>query len=179
MSICICSYAVGIFTVVPSVSELMLTYWNVLSKGNIFLTIFTAIHCVVGNDRVEWMWTPWSYLSWSVKCLDVLHCMICCFVVLNSYIIELSIWLFVWNVKYRACNSTIWLVGPYTFSIGDTSGLSQYVRGGIATQVKMPETLQFVSLQYYACILWWFPLLVSRYQFSVVLIVSYGFCLLP
>lgn len=38
-------------------------------------------------------------------------------------------------------------LGPYTFSIGDTSGLSSYIRGGIATQVKMPETLQFKSLQ--------------------------------
>lgn len=38
------------------------------------------------------------------------------------------------------------VAGPYTFSIGDTSGLSPYIRGGIATQVKMPETLQFVRL---------------------------------
>jgi ubiquitin-activating enzyme E1 len=38
------------------------------------------------------------------------------------------------------------VLGPYTFSIGDTSGLSQYVRGGIATQVKQPKILNFKSL---------------------------------
>jgi len=36
--------------------------------------------------------------------------------------------------------------GPYTFSIGDTSGLSSYESGGIFTQVKMPKIIEFVSL---------------------------------
>ena len=40
------------------------------------------------------------------------------------------------------------VLGPFTFSIGDTSGLSEYVRGGIATQVKMPKTVAFVSMIY-------------------------------
>jgi ubiquitin-activating enzyme E1 len=35
--------------------------------------------------------------------------------------------------------------GPYTFSIGDTSGLGNYKTGGIFTQVKMPKILDFVS----------------------------------
>lgn len=39
------------------------------------------------------------------------------------------------------------VLGPYTFSVGDTSGLSQYIRGGIATQVKMPVTVSFVSVR--------------------------------
>jgi len=39
------------------------------------------------------------------------------------------------------------VLGPYTFSIGDTSSLSPYVRGGIAQQVKMPKTIQFKSLK--------------------------------
>jgi len=39
------------------------------------------------------------------------------------------------------------VLGPYTFSIGDTSGYHDYVRGGRATQVKMPKTLKFKSLQ--------------------------------
>lgn len=39
----------------------------------------------------------------------------------------------------------IWLQGPYTFSIGDTTDLSDYVRGGIVTQVKMPKSVNFVS----------------------------------
>lgn len=34
--------------------------------------------------------------------------------------------------------------GPYTFSIGDTSSLSDYISGGIFTQVKMPQILEFV-----------------------------------
>ena len=33
--------------------------------------------------------------------------------------------------------------GPYTFSIGDVSGLGQYARGGLFTQVKMPKFIDF------------------------------------
>ncbi|XP_046550808.1 ubiquitin-like modifier-activating enzyme 1 isoform X2 [Haliotis rubra] len=39
------------------------------------------------------------------------------------------------------------VLGPYTFSIGDTSGLSDYVRGGVVTKVKMPKTLNFKSIK--------------------------------
>lgn len=39
------------------------------------------------------------------------------------------------------------VLGPYTFSIGDTSGFSKYERGGIAIQVKMPKDLHFKSLK--------------------------------
>ena len=35
--------------------------------------------------------------------------------------------------------------GPYTFSIGDTSAYSDYIRGGIVTKVKMPKSVKFVS----------------------------------
>lgn len=37
--------------------------------------------------------------------------------------------------------------GPYTFSIGDTSGLSDYKAGGIFTQVKMPKILDYKPLR--------------------------------
>ncbi|KAN0062349.1 E1 ubiquitin-activating protein [Thecaphora frezii] len=37
--------------------------------------------------------------------------------------------------------------GPYTFTIGDTSGLGEYKRGGIFTQVKMPKKIAFKSLR--------------------------------
>ncbi|KAJ3990279.1 ubiquitin activating enzyme [Lentinula detonsa] len=37
--------------------------------------------------------------------------------------------------------------GPYTFTIGDTAGLGDYIRGGIFTQVKMPKILEFKSLR--------------------------------
>ncbi|KAL2356778.1 ubiquitin-activating enzyme E1 1 [Cryomyces antarcticus] len=36
--------------------------------------------------------------------------------------------------------------GPYTFSIGDVSGLGQYKRGGLYTQVKMPKFIDFEPL---------------------------------
>lgn len=36
------------------------------------------------------------------------------------------------------------VLGPYTFSIGDTSNLSDYVSGGLFHQVKQPKTLKFV-----------------------------------
>ena len=38
------------------------------------------------------------------------------------------------------------VLGPFTFSIGDTSNLSPYERGGYASQVKVPKTVNFVSL---------------------------------
>ena len=36
--------------------------------------------------------------------------------------------------------------GPYTFSIGDVSGLGVYKRGGLYTQVKMPKFINFQPL---------------------------------
>lgn len=38
------------------------------------------------------------------------------------------------------------VLGPYTFSIGDTSNFSEYIRGGIVKQVKMPKKISFQSL---------------------------------
>ncbi|KAH8300140.1 hypothetical protein KR044_010469, partial [Drosophila immigrans] len=38
------------------------------------------------------------------------------------------------------------VLGPYTFSIGDTSKFDAYKSGGVATQVKMPKTISFKSL---------------------------------
>lgn len=42
------------------------------------------------------------------------------------------------------------VLGPYTFNIGDISGLSPYERGGIVSQVKMPEIIKCVSNSYLA-----------------------------
>lgn len=39
------------------------------------------------------------------------------------------------------------VLGPYTFSIGDTSKFGDYITGGIVTQVKMPKTISFKSLE--------------------------------
>ncbi|RIA93556.1 ubiquitin-activating emzyme E1 [Glomus cerebriforme] len=39
------------------------------------------------------------------------------------------------------------VLGPYTFSIGDTSDYGDYISGGIFTQVKQPKTVQFKSLR--------------------------------
>lgn len=38
------------------------------------------------------------------------------------------------------------VLGPYTFTCGDTSTLSAYTRGGICTQVKMPKVISFEPL---------------------------------
>ena len=38
------------------------------------------------------------------------------------------------------------VLGPYTFSIGDTTGFSQYERGGVVTQVKQPKVVTFKPL---------------------------------
>ncbi|PWA28681.1 hypothetical protein CCH79_00014815 [Gambusia affinis] len=38
------------------------------------------------------------------------------------------------------------VLGPYTFSICDTTGFSDYVRGGIVSQVKTPKKISFKSI---------------------------------
>lgn len=38
------------------------------------------------------------------------------------------------------------VLGPYTFSIGDTTNFSKYIRGGLVTQVKMPKKISFKPL---------------------------------
>ncbi|XP_044943258.1 LOW QUALITY PROTEIN: ubiquitin-like modifier-activating enzyme 1 [Mustela putorius furo] len=40
----------------------------------------------------------------------------------------------------------ITVLGPYTFSICDTSSFSEYTRGGIVSQVKVPKKISFKSL---------------------------------
>ncbi|XP_037956761.1 ubiquitin-like modifier-activating enzyme 1 isoform X2 [Teleopsis dalmanni] len=39
------------------------------------------------------------------------------------------------------------ILGPYTFSIGDTSHFGEYISGGIVTQVKMPKIINFKPLE--------------------------------
>ena len=39
------------------------------------------------------------------------------------------------------------VLGPYTFSIGDTSKYSKYIQGGLVSQVKMPKILNFKSFK--------------------------------
>lgn len=47
-------------------------------------------------------------------------------------------------VGLNACEPRkITVKGPYTFSIGDVSGLGQYTRGGMYQQVKMPKIINF------------------------------------
>ncbi|XP_005093732.1 ubiquitin-like modifier-activating enzyme 1 isoform X2 [Aplysia californica] len=49
--------------------------------------------------------------------------------------------------ELNGCNPIkIKVLGPYTFSIGDTSKFSAYERGGTVTQVKMPQTFNFKSI---------------------------------
>ena len=44
--------------------------------------------------------------------------------------------------------------GPYTFTMGDTSELSDYVRGGIVSQVKVPQKFNYVSYQLFIVLAW-------------------------
>merc|ERR1719295_1834009 len=39
------------------------------------------------------------------------------------------------------------VMGPYTFSIGDTRAFSDYASGGVATQVKKPKSVNFKSFE--------------------------------
>lgn len=39
------------------------------------------------------------------------------------------------------------VLGPYTFSISDTTNYADYVRGGVVLQVKMPKVVSFKSLE--------------------------------
>ncbi|XP_048741886.2 ubiquitin-like modifier-activating enzyme 1 isoform X2 [Ostrea edulis] len=39
------------------------------------------------------------------------------------------------------------VLGPYTFSIGDTTNFTNYERGGVVSQVKMPKNVQFKSIK--------------------------------
>jgi len=39
------------------------------------------------------------------------------------------------------------VLGPYTFSIGDTSGFGKYIRGGYVHQVKKPKVIDFKSIK--------------------------------
>ena len=51
-------------------------------------------------------------------------------------------------VELNGCEpKKIKVLGPYTFSIGDTTKYGEYQQGGIVTQVKMPKNLRFAPLQ--------------------------------
>uniref|UniRef100_A0A646QDP3 E1 ubiquitin-activating enzyme n=1 Tax=Hemiscolopendra marginata TaxID=943146 RepID=A0A646QDP3_9MYRI len=51
-------------------------------------------------------------------------------------------------VELNGCEPRkIKILGPYTFSIGDTTNLSEYERGGIVTQVKVPKKITFKPLK--------------------------------
>jgi len=48
-------------------------------------------------------------------------------------------------VELNGCEARkVKVLGPYTFSIGDTSSLTPYKSGGLVIQVKQPKTLNFV-----------------------------------
>ena len=53
------------------------------------------------------------------------------------------------------------IIGPYTFSIGDTTAYSEYVRGGIVSQVKMPKVVKFVSTVFVIALFPIFPIFLT------------------
>lgn len=44
------------------------------------------------------------------------------------------------------------VLSPFSFSIGDTTGLEPYLHGGIAVLVKTPKTFYFVSIFFFSCL---------------------------
>ncbi|XP_054164273.1 ubiquitin-like modifier-activating enzyme 1 isoform X2 [Oppia nitens] len=51
-------------------------------------------------------------------------------------------------IELNGCEpKTVKVLGPYTFSIGDTTGYQDYVRGGYAIQVKQPKIVNFKTLK--------------------------------
>lgn len=51
-------------------------------------------------------------------------------------------------VELNGCDPIkIKVTGPYTFSIGNTTKFSEYLRGGTVTQVKMPTTVSYKSFE--------------------------------
>ena len=56
------------------------------------------------------------------------------------------------------------VLGPFTFSIGDTREFNDYIRGGVAIQVKKPKAINFVSHLVYYFILFYCALIYYRNQ---------------
>lgn len=51
-------------------------------------------------------------------------------------------------VELNGCEPRkVQVLGPYTFGIGDTSNIGDYIRGGVATQVNMPKKITFKSFK--------------------------------
>lgn len=63
--------------------------------------------------------------------------------------------------KNDATYFCLFIIGPYTFSIGDTTAYSEYVRGGIVSQVKMPKVVKFVSTVFVIALLPIFPIFLT------------------
>ena len=106
-------------------------YHNINIKENVFFQSASwKRHCA----------THWhkQWYNWLVKqifyCTNNSTILYICTVIWTQYSLQLDN-----NYMYSS------MAGPYTFSIGDTSGFSDYLRGGIATQVKMPKIVKFVS----------------------------------
>jgi len=49
-------------------------------------------------------------------------------------------------VELNGLEMKVKVLGPYTFSVGDTSNFSDYERGGVITQVKQPKDISFKPL---------------------------------
>lgn len=57
----------------------------------------------------------------------------------------LILWVLCVLGKMGSLMASMFPLGPYTFSICDTSNFSEYIRGGIVSQVKVPKKINFVS----------------------------------
>jgi len=64
----------------------------------------------------------------------------------------------------------ITVLGPYTFSIGDTSNFSDYISGGLFHQVKQPKTLKFVCIITITCNIY-----INAYIIVIVIYIIYNY----
>ena len=69
------------------------------------------------------------------------------------------------------CYCVYYCIDSYSFSIGDTRAFGDYIRGGVAIQVKTPKPVNFVSVYYYNyCLLFDYFVLYFSFNFNFILI---------
>ena len=71
------------------------------------------------------------------------------------------------------CYCMYYCIDSYSFSIGDTRSFGDYIRGGVAIQVKTPKPVNFVSVYYYIIIIYYFDCFVLYFSFNFNFIFIY------
>lgn len=106
---------------------LLLTFMYRILKvlSHVLMKLVMVLKMVILLPLLRWR----VWMAWTTLLLARSRCLVC----VMMYLCMLG-----FNMIYT-------YVGPYTFSIGDTSNLPEYKSGGIFSQVKMPKYIDFVS----------------------------------